>query len=64
MNRPVTFRAHCPKCPWTGRSYSKYGDADTAARDHAREHGHRTWVLDHYDLKVIGSTVDPADPGR
>lgn len=53
------YRARCPACPWTGRDFTRYGDAESAARDHTRLKGHTTHVQDHYGMRVVGSTVRP-----
>ena len=58
---PVRYRARCPACPWTGREYSRYSQAEDAARDHAERTVHDTHVIDHYGLRVAGSTIRPAD---
>nr|WP_157987471.1 DUF6349 family protein [Jiangella endophytica] len=60
-NTPVRYRARCPKCSWTGREYSRYSHAEEAARDHAKRHFHDTHVIDHYGLRIAGSTIRPAE---
>ncbi|WP_046771216.1 DUF7848 domain-containing protein [Jiangella alkaliphila] len=53
------YRARCPACRWTGRAFATYGTAEDAARDHARDKHHTTFVLDQYDMRVVGSTIHP-----
>lgn len=60
-NTPARYRARCPTCPWTGREYSRYSYAEEAARDHAKRLFHDTHVIDHYGLRITGSTIRPAE---
>ncbi len=60
-NTPARYRARCPTCPWTGREFSRYTSAEDAARDHAKRRYHDTHVIDHYGLRIAGSTIRPAD---
>lgn len=50
------YRAYCSKCKSSGREFTQYGTAETAAKGHADDSKHVTWVIDHYGIKVIGST--------
>lgn len=59
--RPVGYRARCPACSWTGREYTRYSRAEDAAREHAKRNFHGTHVIDHYGLRIAGSTIHPAD---
>ncbi|WP_162605847.1 DUF6349 family protein [Jiangella aurantiaca] len=60
-NTPARYRARCPACPWTGREFTRYSHAEEAARDHAKRHFHDTHVIDHYGLRIAGSTIRPAE---
>ncbi|WP_053203451.1 hypothetical protein [Jiangella muralis] len=54
-----TYRAHCPTCRKSGRKFSSYGNAEEAARGHAGKHVHTTYVVDQYDIRVVGSVQRP-----
>lgn len=56
------YRAHCPTCQQSGREFSSYGNAEEAARGHARKHAHTTYVLDQYGIRVVGSVQHPDEP--
>jgi hypothetical protein len=60
---PPRYRPRCLTCPWTGRERSRYSYAAEAAKDHTGTTGHLAFVLDHYGLRVVGSTTYP-DPER
>lgn len=60
----VHFRAHCPTCLWTGRPFQHIAHADDAAKDHANIKKHVTHVIDHYKLRVTGTTHRPATLGE
>ncbi|WP_147375278.1 hypothetical protein [Jiangella rhizosphaerae] len=57
------YRAHCPKCRKSGRTFAVYGSAERAARGHADKYGHATYVLDQYGIRVVGSDQRPTTDG-
>jgi hypothetical protein len=56
---PPRYRPTCPTCPWTGREYTRSAYAEQAAADHCKDKGHVTHVIDHYGLRVVGTTAYP-----
>ncbi|SDU86896.1 hypothetical protein SAMN04488563_6937 [Jiangella alkaliphila] len=53
------YRAHCPTCRKSGRQFRSYGLAEQAAGGHTDKFRHTTYVIDHYGVRVTGSTQRP-----
>ncbi|TDD64551.1 hypothetical protein E1262_27870 [Jiangella aurantiaca] len=57
------YRAHCPQCRKSGRTFAVYGKAEHAAHGHAVKYGHATYVIDQYGIRVVGSDQRPGTDG-
>ncbi|WP_053203987.1 hypothetical protein [Jiangella muralis] len=55
------YKAHCPRCKTSGRTFSSYGNAEQAAQGHADKYGHVTHVIDQYGIRIVGSIRRPGD---
>ncbi|WP_116947925.1 hypothetical protein [Jiangella endophytica] len=56
----LRYRGRCADCSWVGRPFIRYGTADAAARDHSDAHQHTAFVVDQYEMRIVGSTIRPA----
>lgn len=55
------YYGKCGRCTWQGPKRSRFSEAEEAAKDHTRSTGHKTWLMDQYDLRVTGSTIDKSN---
>lgn len=55
----VHYQARCESCTDRSRRFLTYSSAETAAERHTEQTAHTTYVVDHYGLRVSGSTVRP-----
>lgn len=55
------YRAYCPRCKKSGRTFSSYGSAEQAAHGHADKYSHVTHVIDQYGMRVVGSIQRPGE---
>ncbi|PZF82740.1 hypothetical protein [Jiangella anatolica] len=60
----LRYRGRCADCSWIGRPFIRYSTADAAARDHSDAQRHTAFVVDQYDMRIVGSTVRPDRAGR
>lgn len=57
--RHPAYQARCQDCAVASRRFTSYTTAEAAAARHTYSTGHTAYVVDHYGMRVAGSTVRP-----
>lgn len=61
-NGAASYRWLCPTCHTKGRELSSSAAAEHAGAEHTKTFRHTTYLVDHYGMRVVGSTQRPGDP--